>query len=63
MLLVETVAKVGLIFRIVIFLLNEKCSECVRAYYFAFSGYNILVECCNKNVRGIVSGDNLFTFV
>jgi len=60
---VETVAKVGQIFRIAAFLQNEKWSVCVRAYYFAFSGYDILVEPYYKNALPIVGWDNLSTFV
>ena len=60
---VETVAKVGQIFRIAAFLQNEKWFVCVRAYYFAFSGYDILVEPYYKNAPPIAGWDNLFTFV
>ena len=42
---------------------NEKWSVCVRAYYFAFSGYDILVEPYYKNALPIVGWDNLSTFV
>ena len=51
------------IFRIAAFLQNEKWSVCVRAYYFAFSGYDILVEPYYKNALPIVGWDNLSTFV
>lgn len=60
---VETVAKVGQIFRIAAFLQNEKWSVCVRAYYFAFSGYDILVEPYYKNALPIVGWDNFVYFV